>query len=98
MTYALALIEQKKDGFVARAQSSGRDLVHCVDGLSGCSVLLALKFWRERGRGFFVFGGVGESGRELGFWSCCNQRDGVEGRAAGRSRAWDGSSACVARR
>jgi hypothetical protein len=95
----------KKDGFVVRAQSSGRDLVHCLDGLSGCSVLLALKFWRERGRvlvverkGIFVFGGVGESGRELGFWSCCNQRDGVEGRAAGRSRAWDGSSACVARR
>lgn len=49
-------------------------------------------------KGIFCFGGVGESGRELGFWSCCNQRDGVEGRAAGRSRAWDGSSACVARR
>jgi hypothetical protein len=95
----------KKEGFVVRAQSSGWDLVHCVDDLNGCSVLLALKFWRERGRvlvvarkGWFFFGGVGESGRELGFLSCCNQRDGVEGRAAGRSRAWDGSSACVARR
>jgi len=55
----------KKDGFVVRAQSPGRDLVHCVDGLSGCSVLLALKFWRERGRVF----GCGEEGDFLFWWS-----------------------------